>query len=83
MTVVDVSCDGCDLCARDKGVYDFGRVCCCARYVCSIPLKRLRAGWMELFKARSNAEFFEQLECAVRARWSNKNNNQGAVDGGG
>lgn len=78
MTVTD-----CDLCARDKGLYDFGRVCCCARYVCSIPLKALRAGWMERFGSRISAEAFEQLECAVRARWENKKNNQGTGNGGG
>lgn len=79
----DAALDYCDLCAADKGVYDFGRVCCCARYVCSIPLKQLRAGWMGLFKSRNSAEFFEQLECAVRARWGNKKNNQGAGNEGG
>ena len=83
MTVADAFSGDCDLCAADKGVYDFGRVCCCARYVCSIPLKLLRAGWMELLKSRNSAEFFEQLECAVRARWENKKNNQGAGNEGG
>lgn len=74
---------GCELCALDQGVYHFGRVCCCARYVCSIPVKRLRAGWMELFKSRSDADFFERLECAVRARWENKKNKPGVGSGGG
>lgn len=83
MTVLDAPIGDCDLCGCDKGVYDFGRVCCCARYVCSIPLKRLRAGWMELFRSRYEVEFFEQLERAVRARWENKKNNQGAGNGGG
>jgi len=82
MTLADAPVDDCDLCVADKGVFNFGRVCCCARYVCSIPLKRLRAGWMELFKSRNSAEFFEQLECAVRARWTHKKNNQGVGDGG-
>lgn len=81
--MTDAALDGCELCARDKGVYDFGRVCCCARYVCSIPLKQLRAGWMELFKSRNSAEFFEQLECAARALWESKKNNQGVGNEGG
>jgi hypothetical protein len=83
MTLTDVPVADCDLCVADKGVFDFGRVCCCARYVCSIPLKRLRAGWMELFRERNDAEFFEQLECAVRARWINNKNTKGAGDGAG
>lgn len=82
MTVVAAPITDCALCEADKGVFDFGRVCCCARYVCSIPIKHLRAGWMALFKSRNDAAFYEQLERAVRARWTNKNNNQGVGDGG-
>lgn len=83
MTASGARADGCELCALDKGVYDFGRVCCCARFVCSVPIKQLRAGWMEWFKSRNRAEFFEQLECTVKARWATKKNNQGAGSGGG
>jgi len=82
MTVADAFSGDCDLCAADKGVYDFGRVCCCARYVCSIPLKAMRQGWMERLKSRVDAGFFAQLEQAISVRWSNKKNNQGVGDGG-
>jgi hypothetical protein len=64
--------DECDLCVSDKGVYDFGRVCCLARFVCSIPVKVFRQGWMERFKSRSDEVFFDELESAVRVRWANK-----------
>lgn len=63
----------CNLCDRDAGVYDFSRVCCMARFVCSIPLKTLRRGWMARFEARKGADIYAQLERAVKARWADKN----------
>lgn len=63
----------CDLCVSDRGVYEFGRVCCCARFVSSLPLVRLRRGWMELFKVRKSADVYAQIEAAVKARWVVKN----------
>lgn len=59
----------CDLCARDDGNYDFGRVCCRARYITSLPLKRLRTGWMERWRKQLPASTYAQLEDAVRVRW--------------
>lgn len=63
----------CNLCVSDAGVYDFARVCCMARFVCSIPLKHLRKGWMERFRARKGADVYAELERAVKARWAEKN----------
>ena len=71
--------ENCPLCERDAGVYDFGRVCCTARFIASIPLKHLRTGWMERIKARKSPSFFEVVEGAVRLRWSIKH----AEAGGG
>lgn len=62
----------CKLCDTDRGVYDFSRVCCMARFVCSIPLKSLRKGWMARFKARTGADVYAQLELTVKARWESK-----------
>ncbi|MFA6015882.1 MAG: hypothetical protein WC742_12530 [Gallionellaceae bacterium] len=62
----------CALCDKDAGVYDFDRVCCVARFVCSIPIKALRKGWMERFKAQNGAGAHTLLECAVKARWALK-----------
>lgn len=68
--------EDCDLCAKDDGNYDFGRVCCCARYIASLPLVRLRRGWMERLKARKSAEFYTAIERAVTVRWEKTKGNE-------
>lgn len=59
----------CALCTKNNGNYDFGRVCCCARYITSLPLVSLRRMWMELLKARKSAEFYAEIERTVTERW--------------
>lgn len=59
----------CDLCARDGGHYDFGRVCCRARFIVSLPLKRLRSGWMERWQSQLPYPVYAEVRDAVEARW--------------
>lgn len=62
----------CELCAKDDGNYDFGRVCCRARFITSLPMVHLRRGWMARWKTRESAGLYAEIERAVTARWKNK-----------
>lgn len=60
----------CDLCAKDDGNYHFGRVCCRARYITGLPMKRLRTGWMERWRGQLPGAVYAEIEAAVKARWA-------------
>lgn len=68
----------CEFCAKEDGNYHFGRVCCRARYITGLPLKRLRTGWMERWRVMLPGALYAEIEEAVKARWERT---KGAVSG--
>lgn len=66
------SADDCGLCVRENGLFDWGQVCCRARFVIGLPGIEYRRGWMARWKARENAEFYAQIAAEVKARWDKK-----------
>jgi hypothetical protein len=68
----------CNLCLVASGEFNWGNVCCRARFVIGLPGIDWRRGWMARWKAREIPEFYAEIERAVKARWENK---AGAVNG--
>lgn len=63
----------CELCAADLGVLDFGRPCCVARFVASVPLLEMRREWLERLGRRNEEEFMSWVEERLREIWGKKN----------
>lgn len=58
----------CELCVGDSPIYDFGLVCCRARFILSVPMLEVRRGWIERWK-RKDSEMCAAVEREVRMRW--------------
>ena len=69
MKVDQLDTHECDDCIEDKGLYDFSRACCRARFLVSVPLLDLRKGWMRRWKRKVSEEFYDAIEAAVKKRW--------------
>lgn len=68
----------CTLCLAPTGEYNWGNLCCRARFVTGLPGIDWRRGWMARWKASETPEFFAAVERAVKVRWENK---MGSVNG--
>jgi hypothetical protein len=62
----------CDLCTAAAGIYNWGNLCCRARFVTSLPGIDLRRGWMARWKSRETPSFYAAIARAVKAQWEIK-----------
>ena len=68
----------CPLCVAASGEYNWGNLCCRARFVTGLPGIDWRRGWMARWKLREPPAFYTSIELAVKSRWENKT---GAANG--
>ncbi len=59
----------CDLCAEDRGLYEFSRPCCRVRFLLSLAHREARAGWLKIWRKDYGDEATWKTEQAVRAAW--------------
>lgn len=67
-----VLAQACALCVAATGEYNWGNLCCRARFVTGLPGIDWRRGWMDRWKARESPDFYAAIERAVKTAWENK-----------
>ena len=64
----------CADCKADAGVYDFGNICCRARFICSIPVRELRVQWIARWRDQHGDTLADEVESRVKVEWAKRNN---------
>lgn len=64
--------ESCALCIESSGEFNWGKLCCRARFVTGLPDIDLRRGWMARWKSREIPDFYSAIEQLVKIRWKNK-----------
>lgn len=62
----------CTDCEADRGMYDFANDCCLVRFILQVPLKEMRAAYLERWTKRYGEPRMTQVKILITEAWDNK-----------